>query len=1011
MKLPAIAIKNDKFVSIVVLLSVLTGLLAFFTMPRSEDPLMEAPFYTIVIAYPGVGPQDIEELVVDPLEDELNELDDIKYIRTEIKEGLAVTRVESFYNVDIDDKYRDILAVVNAVKPDLPDDIYRMDVTQFNPLDVVILQLALISETASYRALEITAENIEDRLKTIPGVREVNTHALPEKQIRIALDLQKMTHQGISLNHLMRTLESNNANIPAGDISTGTKSYTLKTSGGYKTLDDIQHTIVKSDQNHLVYLKDIADVHFETEDLRYKGRFNGQRAIFLSVTQKEGKNILNIDQAIQTELQAIQKDLPSDMTLQTAFRQAPAVEARINTFFNNLLQGVFFVGLVIFLFLGGRPSLIVMTVIPTAILIAIWALDLSDFGLQQISIAGLVIALGLLVDNGIVVIENINRYLQTNADNAAERGTSEVGWAIVSATATTILAFFPMTQLGSGTGEYLQTLPLIVIFSLVASLILALTFTPLLARKFLKVPKRQPKLATGLHTLKDKFYRPLLTYSLRRPFVILAIASVSFIGSLALFPIVGISFFPTADKPILLIDIETPEGSNLAHTENAATFVESLLDTTELVASYTTNIGHGNPQIYYNRVPKNHLKNHGQILVNLKTYESTSFYNLIHHLRHQFQYYPGADITVSELKNGPPNEAPIEIKILGDDLDTLKTVARDMAALISETEGTQNIHNPLALDKTDLRININRSKAHLLHLALSDIDMTVRTGINGHAVTQASFRDGEKYDLVVRLPIQDNASIQDLNNINITSQTGAPVPLRQIADIQFEASPSRLGHFNLKREATITADVASSENVAEVTRQIIAKLESYHFPHNYTYYVGGEYETQQDSFGNMGQILIVALLGIFAVLVLQFKSYKQPFVVFSAIPLAFTGSIFMLFVTGFSFSFFAFVGFTSLIGIVINNAIILVDYTNQQIHKGETLIQAIQNACNTRFMPIILTTLTTIVGLLPLTLTGSTLWAPLGWTIIGGMVSSTALTLIIVPILLYYFSKTSPTPA
>lgn len=1005
MKLPAIAIKNDKFVSIVVLLSVLTGLLAFFTMPRAEDPLMEAPFYTIVVAYPGVSPQDIEELVVDPLEDELNELDDIKYIRTEIKEGLAVTRVEAFYNIDIDNKYRDIVAAVNAVKPDLPDDIFRIDVNQFNPLDVIILQLALVSETASYRALEITAEHIEDRLKTVPGIREVEIHALPEKQIRIALDMQKMTHQGIALNQLMRTLESNNANIPAGDISAGHKSYTLKTSGGYKTIEDIQNTVVKSTNGHLVYLKDIAQVNFDTEDPRYLGRFNGQRAIFISVTQKEGKNVLQIDQTLQTELQSLQKNLPPDITLHTAFRQAPAVEARINDFFNNLLQGVLLVGIVVFLFLGGRPSFIVMTVIPTAILIAIWALDASNFGLQQISIAGLVIALGLLVDNGIVVVENINRYLHTDAENAAERGTSEVGWAIVSATATTVLAFFPMTQLGSGTGEYLQTLPLIVIFSLIASLLLALTFTPLLARKILKVPTRQPKMATYLTTLRQKIYRPILTTSLARPILILTIATTSFIGSLILFPMVGVSFFPTADKPLLLIDIEMPEGSNLKHTEKATTFVENLLDTTDLVANYSANIGHGNPQIYYNRVPENYQKTHAQILANLKTYESTSFYTLINQLRQQFENYPGAEITVSELKNGPPYEAPIEIKLLGDNLDTLKTVAKDIASLISETQGTQNIHNPLAIDKTDLRVHINRNKAHLLGLVLSDIDLTVRAGINGHAVTRASFQDGEKYDLVVRLPIKNDAAIQDLNAINVTSQIGAPIPLRQFADIQFEASPSRVGHFNLQREATVTADVQEGINTATVTKQIIAKLNAYDFPDNYTFYVGGEYETQQDSFGSMGQILVIALLGIFAVLVLQFKSYKQPFVVFSAIPLAFTGSILMLFITGYSFSFFAFVGFTSLVGIVINNAIILVDYTNQKIAQGDELIQAIQDACETRFMPIVLTTLTTIFGLLPLTLTGSSLWAPLGWTIIGGMISSTALTLIIVPILLRWFSK------
>lgn len=1008
MKLPQIAINNYQFVSILVMLCVVVGLRSFLNMPRAEDPAMEVPFYSIVAVYPGVSPQDIEELIVDPVEDALNELEEIESISTRIGEGVANILVEAEFGVDIEDKNDEIVAKINAVTPELSDNLYSIEVNRFNPLDVIIMQLALVSETSSYRQLELAGEALEDRLNAVNGVRSVELHAFPAQQVRIALDFEKISTLRITLPQIVRTLAGNNANMPAGDLKIGAKSFTVKTSGGYKSLEDIRRTVVGAFDGHIIRLGQIADVRFDYEDERYIGRFNGRKAIFLSATQKEGVNLGQLTEAMTAAIDEFRQNMPTGMDLHYTFLQGLVVASRINGFFFNLLQGVLLVGVVVIIFLGGRAALIVMTAIPSSIIIAIWALDLSGFGLQQISIVGLVIALGLLVDNSIVVIENIRRYVREGHQlrEAAYQATSEVGWAIVSATVTTVLAFFPLTQLGGGTGEYLQTMPLIVTFCLTASLLLALTYTPILAGKFLKdAPRQASRLGERLmQTVIQHHYRTLLTYALKKPFVILGIAALCFVGGIMLFPIVGVSFFPNADKALLLIDINTPDGTNINRTDEAAGFVEGILDTLPDVKNYTTNVGHGNPQIYYNRIPVNYRQTHAQILVNLYEWNPDRFYPLISTLRDQFDGYPGARITVSELKNGPPVTAPIEIRILGDHLDTLKTIAADIERMIDTLDGTINADNPLSIDKTDLRVHIRNDKAGLLGLAIPDIDMAVRVCVSGLTVSEVNFEDGYEYDMVVRMPFEERTTIDDLENVHITSVTGGQVPLTQAADIRFERSASRIGHYNLKREATVTADVLDGYNTMEMTNRLIRQLEAYPFSPGYTYDIGGEYESQQESFGDMGQILMVALIGIFAVLVLQFKSVSQPFVVFSAIPLAFTGSICALFLTGFSFSFFAFVGFTSLVGIVVNNSIILVDYTNQLMIKGLQLREAIHQACETRFTPIVLTTLTTIVGLLPLTLTNSNLWSPLGWTIIGGMVSSTVLTLVIVPILLRWFS-------
>jgi len=746
--------------------------------------------------------------------------------------------------------------------------------------------------------------------------------------------------------------------------------------------------------------------------VEYRAWFNNKRCIFITANQKEGTNIFAIFGKLHPVIDEFKKNLPPEMRLEIVFDQSTSVNRRVRGFFSNLFQGILLVGIVIFAAVSSRASLIVMLAIPTSILIGIGCVALSGYGLEQMSIAGLVIALGLLVDNAIVVTENTARFMRMGRSriDSAVAGTSQVGWAVVSATATTLFAFIPIILMRDVTGDFIRSMPVTVVFTLSASLLISLTLTPYLSTKFLKVDNgsHERPVRRLMRGFIETRYRQWLGYALDHPVRILIITGLIFIISLGLFPFVGVSFFPKAEKPLLFIRVNTPAGSNLDRTEEAARYVENALSDYPEIRNVTVNVGHGNPRIYYNQHMKSQMSTHADVLVEMKKYDRSQMTRIVSQLREKFDAYPGARIEVKELEQGPPVEAPVAVRIQGNNLEVLKQVASDVEDIIRSEGGTINLNNPLSMTKSDLEVRINRDKVAMLGIPLSEIDHTVRTALTGVPVSTYRDEEGKQYDIVFRLPFERNPSLSDFNRVYVSSITGQLIPLRQVASIELTESPLLITHYDLDRNVTVTSDVASGYSVAGVTQNIIRKLKDYNWPKGYWYNLGGEQESREESFGGMGQAVIIALIAIFGVLVLQFRSYSQPFIVFSAIPLAIIGSVLGLLLTGNSFSFTAFIGLTSLVGIVVNNSIILVDYANQLRREGTPIIQALKEAGETRFIPIVLTTMTTIGGLLPLTLSGGSLWGPMGWTIIGGLFTSTFLTLLIVPVLYKLYSKKEP---
>ncbi|MFC2152495.1 efflux RND transporter permease subunit [Bacteroidota bacterium] len=1007
MKIPKIAIQNYQFTIVIFLLVTLFGIISYFTMPKSEDPYMDYNVTTVLVINPGASPEDMETLVAEPLEESFNEIEGIDKITSRISDGIFYSFVEFEYGEDYDKKHQEVLQKINEKRDELPETIIRLEAMQPSVLDVCIYQLAFVSEGATPAEVKKEAEDLKRKIEKVNGVRGVELSAEQDLEVRITVDMERMAAYNISIGRIISILQSENMSIPGGSIDLGNKKFNVLTSGLYKSLDDISNTVINTGPEGILRLKDVATVEFDYDKPEVLARLNGKEALWLSVEQKSGINIYNLSDNIDEKIDGFKETLPDNIRIETVLKQADGVKERVNGFFMNFLQGILLVGIIIFVALGARPSLIVMIAIPVSVFVGIGLIDVSGYGIQQMSIAGLIIALGMLVDSSIAMVENIYRYINLGLKpkEAAIKGASEIGGALVSSTITTILAFAPMLMMGNDVGDFIRSMILIVIYTLTIALFVALCLTPFISSKVLK-KKKERKKDSLLKRFIDNYYTKWLKSALNRPKLVVIISLLIFLGSISLLPLIGVSFFPKAEKSQLMITVKGIEGSNLGNTEKAVKYVESIVNEYPKVKKVASTIGEGNPQVYYNMLKPNPSSKIGQVFVVLESSVLKNMDNIIADLRKEFDNYPGAKIEVKEFVQGPPVDAPVQIRLFSDDLDDLKSVASDVEEIFMNVPGIININNPYSVDKTDLKININREKAGKLGVNIADIDVAVRAVVNGLDVGNYQDKFGEKYDIVVKAPEQD---IKDLNWINktyVSNFTGTQIKLSQVVDIEFDKNIKRIDHYDLERYVSIMADVDENiQSIDKATKQVIAQLDQYEFPKSTTYMVGGEQESRSDSFGGLGQSLLIALLGIFAVLVLQFKSFKQPLIIFTAIPLSITGAFLTLMLLGYSFSFMAFVGLTSLMGIVINSSIILVDYANQLKSDGLNTLQAVIEASRTRFNPIFLTTITTVAGLLPLTVLGGKMWAPMGWAIIGGLIFSTLLTLVLVPVLYLLFSN------
>lgn len=991
----------------------LLGLNAFQSMPRLEDP--EVNFSSVItrVVYPGASPQDIERQIIDVLEKELKKLDDIDELVSTSLNSAGVIRTEFEYGATTPaDALEDVVAAVNAVKDDLPDEVTEIENFNFTTSSVAIFLLALHSETASNERIHEYAELLVEELELIDGVTELEIQGYPDEEVTVALSPVKMTQMNIGLQDIENAIRSTNANVPAGNIDIAGRSFGIKTSGNYRDLEEIRNTIVGSNQGKIVYLKNIADVQLGYKDDKWQTRLNGQPCLFIKAEQTGGLNILDLAPKFKSAIASVPK--PRDIQLDYVFDQSLSVEKGVGIFQSNLLQGIALVGIIVFIILGVRSSILVIISIPLSILIGLFVVNIYQLGIQQMSIVGMVISLGLLVDNSIVIVENIERFMSMGYSKraAAIKGTQQLMGPVVSATLTTIFAFIPIALMPDETGDFIRSMPISVVATLIASLAIAVTLTPLLAIYFLKEPKDggDPSVESkgfflrGVQRLIDGPYTRLIKWVLRHRGLVVGIGLVAFVGSVFVAMNTPLIFFPKSDKPMFTITIDMPKGTNIDVTNEAAKFVEATLDTMPEIAKYATNVGNGNARVYYNIEGGGKRESHAGILVFTHEYDGTEFPKMIDRLRAKFDQYSYGDIAVKVLLQGPPSEGDIAIAIEGKDLKVLEKHAGRLENILSTHPAPINILNPFKYKTTDLYFNINKEKALLLGVPIFSIDKAIRSYLSGAEVSTFKDIEGEEYDIVLKYDYDEKFELSDFEKINVRSVTGRFIPLKQITNIEFREGLNDITHNDARRYTLISADLKQGYDLATVVDEVVEEVNS-ELPKGYRTFVLGELANREKSFGGLGIASMIAMLLILGVLIVQFRSFIQPLIIFSSLPLAFIGSMLLIYISGYAYSFTALVGLVSLIGISINNSIVLVDFANESMDEGKTKFEAALLAGKTRLLPIVMTTLTTILGLLPLTLSGSPLWAPMGIVIIGGLISSTIFILILGPIFYTWFTN------
>ncbi|MFL0298433.1 efflux RND transporter permease subunit [Aquirufa novilacunae] len=1003
MKIANYAVKNYQFTLIMFIMVVVVGVVTILTMPRAEDPDMNAPQFPIIAVYPGTSPEDMEELVVKPVEKRLYELENVRKINTSISDGLAVFAVYYKYGVNVDEKYSEIVRELNSIKGDLPKEVIKLEAQKATPSGTNVLQMALISNNASLDVLKTTAERLQEDLEKVTSLKKVTISGLPDAQVKIDLNIEKMAQMQVSPDRALQAIQSEIANIPGGSIVENSKSYNIITSGNYQNIDEIKNTIVFSYQGKNVFLRDVANVYFDYAPENHITRLNQNRCLFVTAAQKSGENIAKTQSNYLPVIEQFKKTLPKNIDLVVNFDQAENVNTRLSGLMKDFIIAILLVALTL-LPLGLRAASIVMISIPLSLAIGIILLNIMGYSLNQLSIVGLVVALGLLVDDSIVVVENIERWMRDGYSrlDATLKATNQIGMAVLGCTVTLIIAFMPLVFLPEASGEFIRSLPMAVIFCIVASLVVSLTVVPFLSSRLLKSHQGNPEGNLFMRLLKKLIsgsYTRLLDKAIQWPKTTLLVALAIFVASLQLFPVVGFSLFPASEKPQFMVNIFSPLQSNLAYTDSVSKLIEKDLRSLPEVKYVSANVGKGNPRIYYNAIPLNDRTDYGNLFVQLQDETSADEkINIIEKLRTKYTNYPAAIVEVKNFEQGPPVVAPVEVRILGDNIDTLRQIASRVETMLKETKGTIYVKNPLKNLKSDIKFDINKEKASMLGIPTVSIDRMIRLVVAGFDLGKLTDKEGKEYAIVVSKPHPKHPSLEVFDQLYVNNVQGTAIPLSQVASYRLQTSPVSISHLNKNRSVSVSSFVEKGYLNNEVIAETEKSLAKIALPAGYHFEMGGEVESKNESFGGFGTIILVTIFFFVAVLILEFGTFKSTLIVLSVIPLGIVGALLALWFTGTPLSFVATVGLIALAGIEVKNTILLVDFTNQLRSEGMPMEQAIKEAGEVRFLPIILTTLTAIGGLIPIAISTNPLISPLAIVMIGGLISSTLLSRIVTPV-------------
>lgn len=983
-------------VSILVVTALLiAGAWSFITLPRGEDPEFDAFDCRIATTYMGADPETVESLVTRPIEDAVTELNDVKIVESTSISGLSLFKITVRDETEPADVVEQIRQKVDEVAPDLPEHADEPVVMSYNTGEIP-LTIVSIAGGDDYRLLHREATRFRSALRDVEGVSSVEIEGMPERRILVEVDNERLSQLRIPLAQIPEILRFENASVPGGTLDVGPVRYLLQNPNEFRSLEEIGDTVIGRFGNSLVVLRDVATIRDGYEDPRYLVRTNGEPALLLTVVKRGGTNTVAVADRVRETVDSLRSELPPGLKARLVSDRGLSVSNLLATLGWNALGGGLIVILMVSLLLGARQGLVVSVSIPLAVLIALTLMRLTGVDLNQVSIFGLVLAMGMLVDSGLVVVENIGRHVELGRGlrDAVIAGVDEVKLPVLASTLTTIAAFVPLLMLKGNLGAFMSAMPLAVIYALSGSLLVAFTVIPLLCytlwRRFPPPVEDTAESSRALDT-----YTEIVKWALRNRSLTLFLAFASFGLSLMIIPVLGLQLFPKAEKSLFLVNIRLPGEANISATSLISERVEELLASEPGIRDFTVNIGKGSPMIYYNVERERERTNFAQVLVNLEGGNADEFAG---QLAPKLRRIAGATVVPKVLEQGPVGGAAIQVRVTGPDLQVLSGLAGGIQERIADVPGIADLRNTLGNTTPRLVLDLDRRQAALLGVDSFSFSRTVLMALNGEVATH--FRGGDdEIPVVVRLDRRSVTETSSLERLYLPSNEGTVLPLTELATVREEQGFTTILHRDGRRLVTVEAD-ASGRLADDVLGDVRLRLGDFALPEGYNLAFGGEEEERRASFAGLWQALLLALLMIYALLAIQFNSFVQPMVILLTVPLGLTGALVGLLITGNPFGLMAFIGVVSLTGIIINDSIVLTDFANYlQRVEGQSRLEALLGAGRLRFRPVVLTSITTIGGLTPLAIWGGTLWSPLACAVIFGLIGATVLILIVLPVI------------
>ncbi len=1054
------AVKNRVSVLVLVVIIASIGLYSYMALPRESTPDITIPYVFVRTEYRGVSASDIETAVTIKIEKKLKGLDKIKNISSVSSQGLSQINIEFLPGTDIDDVLVKVKDKVDEAKNDLPTDLENDPLVyevNFSDMPIVVYSLA---GDCGPRLLKKIADDLKDDIEAVPGVLEVEITGGQDREIRVEVDTDKLAYYRIPITSLQQAVVAENQNISGGAITLGHGRYQLKVPGEFDRPEEILTLVVATHNGQPIYLKDVATVVDGIQEETSRSRLNGLDAINISVKKRVGENIIRISEQIDAVVAAAEKRFPKNTTVTKLMNNAKDIKAMVADLENNIISGLILVVAVLFVVLGIRNALLVGLAIPFSMFLSFAVLHALGITLNMVVLFSLTLALGMLVDNAIVIVENVFRYMQQGVPrvNAAMKATSEVAWPVIGATFTTLAAFFPMIFWPGIMGEFMYYLPVTLIITLSSSLFVALVINPAMCAYFMGGSGKKGQKALDLEAVQSKGEQPveisglflktyarILNKALRHKLTVLAAAVVVMVVLFQVWMLkVGIEkpveFFPAIDPRSVFVNIDVPEGADLEFIDQTVKQVETAVaggnadnyQAAMALQEHTTANGKkfmapsdiNNIEHIYTRVVQNsggsavfdsNLPNH--IGVQFLDFEDrkTSTKADLEEIRRRVAHIPGVRITVDEQEEGPPTGAPINIEISGENFTTLSRIAKNIRKVVESVPHVTDVRDDYQGGLPSVQVKIDRQKTALFGLTTSAIGTALKIAYNGLDVS-TYYEGDEEYDIVVRLAKSDRQAADILHKLMIPGPSGEIVPLTTLASIEYKGALGDIVRKNHQRVVTVKASVDETKITGAVARmQVMELLETMDLPLGYNYRFTGEDQEQQEAQAFLSKAFVVALFLIFLILVTLFNSVVQPVIILTSVVLSLGGAFWGLAVISSPFGvIMTGVGIISLAGVVVNNAIVLIDYTNRLRAQGMALKEAVISAGATRLRPVLLTAVTTILGLLPMvtgisydfhvmavsmTSESSQWWRSMAIVVIFGLLIATILTLVVVPTL------------